>query len=222
MDVAAGTIVLWSDNGCPWAYVAVMRLRATRARLGLDDEVRIDHRAFPLELVNERPTPWKMLTAEVPVVAGLEPDAPWQAWQAPPWEWPVSTLLALEAVQAAKAQSLRASEDLDHALRRALFGESRCVTMRHVVIDVARSVPTVDADALEHALDRGSSRAGVTEPWRGAGSLGVEGSPHAFLRDGTDVHNPGIAMHWTGKHGFPVIERDDPSVYDDLVKRAAS
>lgn len=223
MDVAARTIVLASDIACPWAYVAVTRLRATRTRLGLDDEVRIDHRSFPLEVVNERATPWKVLTAEVPVVAALEPDASWQVWQAPPWEWPVSTLPALEAVQAAKEQSLRASEDLDHALRRALFAESRCITMRHVVVAVARTVPTVDADAIERALDDGRCRATVMEQLRTADTQGVAGSPHVFLPDGTDAHNPGIAMHWEGKAGtgFPVIEHDDPAVYDDLVKRAA-
>jgi predicted DsbA family dithiol-disulfide isomerase len=223
MEVASGKIVLYSDIGCPWAHVAVARLRATRTRLGLDDDVRVDHRVFPLELANARPTPWKTLAAEVPVVATIEPEAGWQVWQAPPWEWPVSMMPALEAVQAAKDQSLRASEDLDRALRKALFGESRCITMRHVVLDVARSVPTVDAAALERALDAGRSRTTVMEQWRRADALGVAGSPHLFLPDGTDVHNPGIEMHWGGDHGasFPVIDRDDPYVYDDLVKRAA-
>ncbi len=223
MDVAPKTIVLYSDVACPWAYVVATRLRATRARLGLDDEVRVDHRAFPLEVVNEGPTPWKVLTAEMPVVGAHEPGAPWQVWQAPPWDWPVSTLLAMEAVQAAKEQSLPASEDLDHALRRALFGESRCITMRHVILEIARTVPTVDVGALERALDDGRSRATVMEQLRTASEQGVAGSPHVFLPDGTDVHNPGITMHWQGEHGtgFPVIERDDPTVYVDVLERAA-
>src|SRR3954462_12903607 len=109
MDVSAGEIVVYADSGCPWAHVAVTRLHAARERLGLDDDVRFDHRAFPLELANARPTPWNVLNAEVPVTAAAEPDAGWKMWQGPPWDWPVSTLLALEAVQAAKEQSLRAS-----------------------------------------------------------------------------------------------------------------
>jgi hypothetical protein len=30
-------------------------------------------------------------------------------------------------------------------------------------------------------------------------------------------------MHWVGEHpeGFPVIDADDPSVYDDLLRTAA-
>jgi hypothetical protein len=88
-------------------------------------------------------------------------------------------LLTLEAAQAAKEQSLRASEELDRALRRALFADSRCITIATLC-----------------------SR---------------------FLPDGTDMHNPGIEMHWQGEAGtgFPVIDHDDPTVYDDLLKRAA-
>ena len=148
LELSPGTIVVYSDIGCPWAHVAVARLHAARERLGLDDAVRFDHRAFALELANERPTPWPTLQAETPVTGALEPDAGWQMWDAPPWTWPVSTLPALEAVQAAKQQSLRASEALDRALRRALFAQSRCVTMHHVILDVARHCADVDARAL--------------------------------------------------------------------------
>jgi predicted DsbA family dithiol-disulfide isomerase len=135
----------------------------------------------------------------------------------------VSSLPALEAVQAAKQQSRRASEDLDLALRRALFAQSRCITMRHVVLDVARACESVDEDALEDALDDGRARGDVMAQWRATDDAGVEGSPHLFLPDGTDVHNPGIEMHMQGEHGkgIPVIDADDRSVYDDLLKRAA-
>jgi predicted DsbA family dithiol-disulfide isomerase len=224
MDVSPGKIVVYSDIGCPWAHVAVERLHAARRRLHLDDDVRIDHRAFPLELANERPTPWNVLHAEVPVTGAIEPDAGWQMWQAPPSHWPVSTLPALEAVQAAKEQSLRASEELDRALRQALFAQSRCITMRHVVLDVAGACAAVDADALAVALDDGRFRKAVVQQWRAAQSCGADGSPHVFLPDGTDVHNPGIEMHWEGEHGqgFPVIDDDNPAIYDDLVKRAVA
>jgi predicted DsbA family dithiol-disulfide isomerase len=224
MDVAPGKLVIYSDIGCPWAHIAVARLHAARERLGLDDGVRFDHRAFPLEVANARSTPWLVINAEVPVAAAAEPDAGWQMWQAPPWHWPVSTLLALEAVQAAKEQSLRASEELDRALRRALFADSRCITMRHVVLEVAGTCPSVDAQALEDAIDEARFRKVVMQQWRAADPHGADGSPHVFLPDGTDMHNPGIEMHWQGDagKGFPVIDHNDPSVYDDLLKRAAA
>lgn len=225
MKIEPGSIVVWSDIACPWATLAVHRLRTTRSRLGLDDRaVVIDHRAFPLELVNGRCTPRTILTAEVPVVGGLAPEFGWQIWQAPDSEWPVTMLPALEAVQAVKEQSRRAAEELDYALRHAFFAESRCVSMRHVVLDVARSVAGVDVDALERALDDGRARRHVVRQWHEAVDGPVKGSPHVFLPDGSDHANPGIAMHWAGEHGrgFPVVDRDDPSVYEELLQRAAS
>ncbi|MFF0774909.1 hypothetical protein ACFYUK_38910 [Nonomuraea wenchangensis] len=50
--VAAGTIQIWSDLLCPFAYVGLIWLRRARARLGLDGRVRVEHRIFPLELFN--------------------------------------------------------------------------------------------------------------------------------------------------------------------------
>lgn len=223
MGVAPGTIVVWSDIACPWATLAVHRLHTTRARLGLDERVRLDHRAFPLELFNERSTPRKVLAAEVPVVGGRAPDFGWQLWQAPESEWPVTTLPALEAVQAAKEQSLEASEQLDYALRRAFFVESRCISTRHVILAVAEGCPAVDVDLLAKAFDDGRARRTVIEHKEEAERHHVQGSPHLFLPDGSDAHNPGIEMHWEGAHGrgFPVIDADDPSVYERLLRHAA-
>lgn len=221
-DVAPGTIAVYSDIGCPWSHLAVFRLHTTRRRLGLEDAVILDHRAFPLEVFNERATPWRTLSAEVPVVGGLDPDAGWQVWQGEPFTWPVTTLPALEAVQAAKEQALEASERLDRALRVAFFGESRCIALRHVILEVAAGAG-LDVPALAEALDDGRARRSVMEQQRAAEATQVKGSPHLFLADGTDAHNPGIDMEWAGEHGqgFPVVSKDDPSVYEELLWRAA-
>jgi predicted DsbA family dithiol-disulfide isomerase len=224
IDVAPGTIVAFTDIACPWAGVAVHRLHAARSRLGLEGEVELDHHAFSLELVNRRPISKRVLDSEVPVAGALVPDAGWQMWHRPAEEWPVTTLPALEAVQAAKAQGLGASAALDRALRRALFVESRCVALRAVVVEVARSCPEIDADALAEALDDGRARRQVMDDLARAQSDEVQGSPHLFLPDGSDVHNPGVQFHWQGAHGrgFPVVDADDPSVFDDLLRRAAA
>ncbi|MET8354820.1 MULTISPECIES: hypothetical protein [unclassified Micromonospora] len=52
----------------------------------------------------------------------------------------------------------------------------------------------------------------------------VRGSPHLFFAGGHQVHNPGITMHWEGEPGagFPVVDVDDPSVFAELVARAAT
>jgi predicted DsbA family dithiol-disulfide isomerase len=224
MDVAPGMLVVWSDVGCPWAHLAVFRLHRARARAGLEDRVHFDHRAFPLEIVNEQPTPRRVLEAEIPVIGGHDPDAGWQVWQGDDGSWPVTMLPALEAVQAAKDQGIAASEALDLALRRAFYAESRCISLRHVILDVARGCDGVDADQIAAALDDGRARAAVMEQFHEARSADeVTGSPHVFLPDGGEVHNPGIQQRWEGPHGegFPVIEADDPDVFDHLVKRAA-
>src|SRR5688500_7926303 len=108
VDVAPGTVVVYSDIGCPWAHLAVFRLHRARSELGLQGAITFDMHAFPLEIFNEQPTPKKILDAEIAVAGALDPDAGWQMWQGAEAEYPVTMLPALEAVQAAKEQSLRA------------------------------------------------------------------------------------------------------------------
>lgn len=222
VDVAPGTIVVYSDLGCPWAHLCVWRLHKARSTLGLDGRVTLDHRAFPLEVFNEQPTPKKILDAEISVAGALDPNAGWQMWQRPEHEYPVTMLAPLEAVQAAKRQSLVASEQLDRALRVALFGHSRTISMRHEILDVAEVCPDVDATALADAIDKGLARSQVMEQQDAASGGRVKGSPHIFLVDGSDVHNPGIDLEWHGEHGegFPIVKSDDPSVYEDILRRA--
>jgi predicted DsbA family dithiol-disulfide isomerase len=224
LDVAAGTLVVYGDIACPWSHLCVHGLRRARLRLGLDDQVALDLRGFPLELFNGRPTPKRILDAEVPVVGALDPSAGWQVWQRPDYEYPVTTLPALEAVQAAKEQGLRASEELGRALRYAFFAESRTVSLVPVIVDVAKGCEGIDADALAAALDDGRARGLVIEQRDTAERIGVKGSPHVYLPDGSDVANPGIDKHWEGEEGegFPVVDAYDASVYDDLIRRAAS
>ena len=207
-DVAPGTIVLFSDIACPWATVAVERFHAARERVGAD--VRLVHRAFPLELVNERPTPKPTLDAEIPVTAKLV-NGVFRSWAGAVHEWPVTTLLALEAVRAAGDRA----EEVDRALRLAFFHDSRCISLYTVIVEVARDAGAEVADALAD----GRHRRAVMDDLAAARSGAVKGSPHAFLPDGTDAHNPGIEMHWSA--GRPVVDDDDPKSWDDLVGRAA-
>jgi predicted DsbA family dithiol-disulfide isomerase len=222
-DIQSGTIALYGDIACPWAHLAGLRLMRWRHRLGLADKVRLDMRAFPLELVNERPTPKLTLDAEVPVVGALEPSAEWQVWQKESYEWPVTTLLALEAVQAAREQGQDAHERLAFGLRHALFAQSRCISLRHVILAVARE-QGLDEAALARALDSGRARRTVMDQFHDHLNGPVKGSPHLFLPDGTDVHNPGIDLRWEGEPGigFPVVDGDDESIYEDILKRVAA
>ncbi|KIH97657.1 hypothetical protein LP52_17630 [Streptomonospora alba] len=221
IEVAPGTIAVYADIGCPWAHVAHYRLFAARCSLGLSEQVRFDIRPFPLELINDMATPKLILDAEIPVAGGLEPAAGWQVWQAPPHDYPVTTVLAMEAVEIAKEQGLEVSATFDRALRRALFGQSRNISMRHEVLAVAESCG-LDAAAIREGLVAGRARAYIEEQVSLCSGDTVQGSPTLFFPDGTWVHNPGIQLSWEGAEGvgFPVVERDDPSVYADLLRRA--
>ena len=222
MDVEPGTIVVYSDIACPWSHVAVHRLHEARARLGL--EVRFDHRAFPLELFNSRPTPKVTLDAETAVLAGVEPAAGWHAWTDPAHGYPVSSLLALEAVQAAKEQGADASETLDRELRRAMFARNECISLFHVVMSAAERATDVDAASLRDALLSGRFRRSVFDHMDEAKREEVKGSPHLFLADGCDFANPGIDKDWIcGEEGegFVVIHKDDPAIYEEIVRAAS-
>lgn len=132
-------------------------------------------------------------------------------------------MLAFEAVAAAKTQGLLAAENLDRALRRAFWAESRPIHLHHEIIDIAHTVVALDPDALDAALRAGAHRAEVFADLETASTDTVSMSPHLFLPDGTDTTNPGLTINWHGDwaSGFPIVEHDDPTVYDTLLHAAA-
>ena len=66
-------LTVFSDLHCPWAYVFTIRMRRARAAVGRPP---VAWRCWPLELVNDRGTPWETVSQEVPVLTQLEPDRP--------------------------------------------------------------------------------------------------------------------------------------------------
>jgi len=218
--VAPNTIQVWSDLGCPWSHVVVWRLWDARRRLGLEDSIRFDHHAFPLELFNSEPTPRPEREADGRIAAQLAPRAGWQPWSAPDHAWPASLLLPMEAVLAAKAQSLAASEELDRGLRRAFWAESRCISLRHVILEVARDCDAVDVEALTAALDDGRARRALLDDWAVARTDEMRGAAHLFAPDGTNAQNPGISLGWTEATGLS-IDADDPAAIEAFVRLAA-
>ena len=223
IEVRPNTLVLYGDIGCPWSHLAAFRLHRARKAAGLEDVLAIDPRSFPLELFNDRPTPKHILEAEIPVAGGLDPDAGWSLWADHPGKWPVTMLPPMEAVYAAKEQGLGVADRFDKALRVAFFRDSRCISMHHEIVAVAGEVEGLDANAIDEALVSGRHRHRIFDDMQIAKDNDVKGSPHLFFPDGSDVHNPGIEMRWQKEDegiGFPVIDRDDPSVYDRLVLTA--
>jgi len=212
-------IEVWSDLLCPFAYVGLLRMRRARERLGLD--VPVEHHAFPLELFNG-PHRRRGTDTEAVGLGQIEPEAGFRVWTAPDDLYPHSVLLAAEAVHAASAQSPAAGEELDLALRRAFWTRSWSIGQRQVILDVAAEVGQVDVDALAGALDDGRHRSRVMADHAVARTDAIPLSPTFRLPDGTTVANPGIEVHWEGPfgEGFPIVDRHDPGVYDDLLRRA--
>jgi predicted DsbA family dithiol-disulfide isomerase len=216
-------MTVWSDVGCPWATLALFRLRAAIEAARAD--LLIDHRVFPLELINDRPTPKRALDIETTVIGSHEPGLGWRPWRARPETYPVTTLPALEAVQAAKDPrigGLVASAALDWALREAFYVGSRCISLVTEVLAVARGCDGIDQPALAEALRSGRYRASIFADLDIARGGAIKGSPHVFLADGTDAHNPGVEIGWTRApgDGYPIIVSDEPAVWADLVRRA--
>ena len=225
--VGPGTIQLWSDLLCPFAHVAVHRLRQARERLGLTGRVRLDHHVFPLELFNG-PHPRRGTDSEAVGLGQIAPEAGFRMWTAADDLYPHTVLLAAEAVLAAKAQSLDAAESLDAALRRAFWLESRSIAHRQVILDVVAELGDgggtgLNVAELADALDTGRHRGEVMADFAVARTDAIPGSPTLRLPDGTAVTNPGMTVHWEGPWaaGYPIVDADDPTVYDDLLRRAA-
>lgn len=219
--VAPGTIAIYSDLSCAFAHVCVHRLHVAREQIGAD--VRFVHRPFILEEVNGFPIPKHFLDSEVPQIAPFDIDAGWKVWTQPPDTWPSSTLLAMEAVRAVEPQGPAAHEQLDRALRVAFFQQHRCISLRHVILEIAATCPAVDAGELADALDLGAAREAVIDDHRDALRF-VQGSPHLFFADGSGVHNPGFDVEWLGEQGrgYPRVTQSDAGVHATLIARAAA
>jgi predicted DsbA family dithiol-disulfide isomerase len=220
--VEAQTIQIWSDLLCPFAHVAVHRLWETRAKLGLDDVVRFDHHVFPLELFNG-PHPRRGTDTEAVGLGQIAPEAGFRVWAGADDLYPHTILLAGEAVLAAKAQSLQASELLDRALRVGFWLESKSISNRGVILEIAAGLE-LDLDRLTDDLDNGTYRRALMDDFSVSQGDEVNGSPHLFLPDGSSEHNPGITVHWEGPWaaGYPVVDSDRPEIYEQLLRRAAT
>src|ERR1051326_5207493 len=172
---AAQRVEIWSDIHCPWALIAVHRLRRARARLGT--EVTLSPRAWPLEWVNGRGTPRGIVTAETAVLAGHEPDV-FNGYANE--SWPSTFLPAFELVAAARrCQGLAVAEDVDYALRLAFFRDSVDVSiaagLRRALETAAGLNGEVDVDAIMATWTGSPVRADVASDFRDGRNLPIQG-----------------------------------------------
>jgi predicted DsbA family dithiol-disulfide isomerase len=208
-------LTVFSDLHCPWAYLFSIRLRRARTAVG---QPPVAWRCWPLELVNQRGTPWGTTSQEIPVLAQLEPDH----FAAPRREtWPSTMLPAMEALKVAgELGGALAADRFDEVARRAFFLERRDLSIRPTLLDLAAEAG-LDRGAFQDAFDGGGHRRSVVADWHEGRRRGVEGSPHAFLPDGSGVFNPGVGgIDWV--RGIPVPREVDEGGIAKLLDRAAS
>lgn len=183
-------LAMYADLACPYAYVSAYRLRKLRAQE--HDPISIVHKSLALEYVNREPTPKALLEAELPYLVREEPDLPYQPWQRPESEWPVTMWPAFEAVKCAERQSLDLADALDWTLRVAFFAQSRCIALRHVLFELAEQVG-LDMPHFADDFDRGVTKYQVLqEAQEGWERLHVAGSPTFVLPSGKQISDVGL------------------------------
>lgn len=183
-------IAMYADLACPYAYVSAYRLRKLREEYR--GTIVIEHKSLALEYVNREPTPKPVLERELPLLVQEEPDIPYQPWQRPESEWPVTMWPAFEAIKCAERQSLALADELDWALRVAFFAESRCISLRHVLLELAQQVG-LDEQRWAFDFDRGVTKYQVLqEAQEGWERLHVEGSPTFVLPSGKHISDVGL------------------------------
>jgi predicted DsbA family dithiol-disulfide isomerase len=197
--MSATTIDIWSDIHCPWAFVAVHRLRVARDKHRLD--VVFVPRAWPLEWVNRRGTPRNIVVTETAALASHEPEL-FNAYTND--SWPSTFLPAFELVAATRrVLGVRAAEDVDYALRLAFFRDSVDVSIEAGLRDALALAtalnPDIDPDRVMHTWMRMNPRADVDDDFQISKTVAIQGSPQIMWLDGATTHNPGMTDHqWTG------------------------
>ncbi|MGH2531370.1 MAG: DsbA family oxidoreductase [Thermomicrobiales bacterium] len=201
-------IEMYADLSCPFAYVTHARWRQLRPEYA--GRAEIIHKCLALEYVNREPTPKPTIEVELPILLLGEPEIPYAPWRAAASEWPVTFWPAFEAVKCAERQGLAAADDLAWAIRVAFFAEHRCVSMRHVLLDLAERVG-LDQERFTRDFDSGVAKGSVIEEARdGWERLKAPGSPTWALPSGVMVSELGLPELDLDQGGRPIQHAPAP------------
>jgi predicted DsbA family dithiol-disulfide isomerase len=227
MSADLPTIEVYSDLRCPWAFLTPFWLLQLQAEWS--GRARLAWRCLPLEVLDNRGTPKNVLDQEVRYLLQVEPDIPSRPWRRAEWEYPATALPALEALKCAEAQGDEAALTFNWAVRRAFFAESRCISLRHVLIDIARE-SGLDLAAFVSSFDSGRYKHLVMEESdQGWNVLKVSGSPTLILPSGEQRPHPAIPeLLWdTEEHVVGVKPSDYPEsdpldIYRSIIAEAVA
>jgi predicted DsbA family dithiol-disulfide isomerase len=190
----APVIELYSSIECPFAYLAVHRLRQIWSEF--PGRVQIVWQALSLEYINRQVYPKPLRELEIELLKQIDPSLPARSWNGPDWKWPATFWPAFEALACAQAQGHDAAFELSWQLRQAYFQESRTISLRHEILEIARPLAEIgllDMGVFQTDWDSGRYKESVLrESQRGWHDLKVKGSPTFVFRDRTQISNPAI------------------------------
>ena len=174
------SIQIYADVWCPFAHVGLRCVVERRAQMGRQD-VALDIRAWPLELVNGTPLDPATTASHVrDLRAQVAPDL-FSHFDSK--HFPTTCLPALACIHTAYRMDLRTGEAVSLALRTALFEEGLDISRPNVLSEVANAHGV--GPATEE--DEGS----IVSDWQEGVQRGVKGSPHFFCGD-HDVFCPSL------------------------------
>ena len=174
---------------CPFAHVGLNCVVDRRAELEAEG-VRLNVRAWPLELVNGAPLDPVTTAHHVrDLQRQVAPDL-FRRFDAE--HFPRTSLPALACAHAAYRRDMKTGEAVSLALRSALFEEGLDISQPEVLSDIARLSGVGPSDAEDDQA--------VLRDWREGAKRGVVGSPH-FYCGGSNVFCPSleIAKDGTGQ-----------------------
>lgn len=156
------------------------------------DKLQLKWRAFPLEIINDRPAPRYIVDQEWPLIAVQEPLSPCRSW--PHEEYLRTTLRAYQAYASAYAQDPEKARVYDLGIRRGFFYEGRRVDEDAVLCEMAEEAG-LDASKVRADLEAGVYEEGVMDDYREAMRLRDEEdmpmtSPTLIFPSGEAVFNP--------------------------------
>ena len=157
-----------------------------------EGRLNLKWRAFPLEIINDRPAPRHIVDQEWPLIAVQEPLSPCRSW--PHDEYLRTTLRAYQAYASAYAQDPEKARVYDLNIRRGFFYEGRRVDEDAVLCEMAEEAG-LDAAGVLADLESGAYEEGVMDDYREAMRLRDEEdmpmtSPTLIFPSGEAVFNP--------------------------------
>jgi predicted DsbA family dithiol-disulfide isomerase len=179
-------IEVYADVWCPFAHVGLRCVVERRAQLKRED-VLLDIRAWPLELVNEAPLDPETTAHHVQdLKSQVAPDL-FRRFE--PRHFPKTTLPALACAHAAYTKDMKTGEAVSLALRHALFEEGLDISRLEVLSDLVESLGVDSFDAADERA--------VLADWHEGAERGVKGSPHFYCGD-SDAFCPSLEISKDG------------------------